>query len=259
MAAIIRRPFFARFKHLPRYIFETNNGLRCRTISTKTDNLRYCQLDKRGLLRVSGTDSVKLLQGIVTNNIELFHQDTAMKTMYCMVLNAQGRVLYDIMLYKDKTSSEIPSFFIECDKSAINSFTKLLKMYKLRSKVDISSVQDIVPWVVFGDDESEAFIPDIKSDDFIRISKDPRVSGLGWRLLLSQSASPTEVIQGVTEGGEDAYEIHRIQLGISEGTDEIKPGVALPLEYNLDYINGGMRTSKLKIKKCILYFSIILS
>ncbi|KAK3746265.1 hypothetical protein QZH41_016517 [Actinostola sp. cb2023] len=40
------------------------------------------------------------------------------------------------------------------------------------------------------------------------------------------------------EGDQGAYEMHRVQLGVSEGMDEIKPGVALPLEYNLDYING---------------------
>jgi len=227
----------------PRFCLASSHYLtRRNTCSLTKESFTYCQLDKRGILRISGEDSVKLLQGLVTNNVELFHQDATLKTMYSMILNAQGRVLYDTVLYKDKTGSDSPSFLVECDKSAVASLTKLIKMYKLRSKVNISSAEDILPWVVFRTGESESSLPDIQPEsNLIHFGKDPRTRELGWRVLLSQGATPTEVLklEGMIEGDQGAYEMHRVQLGVSEGMDEIKPGVALPLEYNLDYINGG--------------------
>lgn len=250
MAALVRSPLHFHSKCAQYYVRSRILPLRRASSFTGT-NLKCCQLDKRGLVRVSGTDSVKLLQGLVTNNVELFHQDTTLKTMYCMVLNAQGRVLYDTMLYKDKTSSQTPSFIVECDKNVVNSLSKLLKMYKLRSKVSISSLEDVVPWVVFSNDQDDSPLPDITSDHVISVGKDPRTKHLGWRLLVSQGATPLELLQGATEGDQAAYEIHRVKLGISEGTDEIKPGVALPLEYNLDYVNGGNYTLGPNKKMCV--------
>ena len=38
----------------------------------------------------------------------------------------------------------------------------------------------------------------------------------------------------------DVYHRHRLEMGIPEGMDEIPVGKALPLEYNLDYMNGGI-------------------
>ena len=37
----------------------------------------------------------------------------------------------------------------------------------------------------------------------------------------------------------DAYHDHRLLSGIPEGTDDITVGGSLPLEFNLDYMNGG--------------------
>ena len=38
----------------------------------------------------------------------------------------------------------------------------------------------------------------------------------------------------------DFYHKFRLQHGIAEGIDEIPPGNCFPLEYNLDYLNGGI-------------------
>ena len=37
----------------------------------------------------------------------------------------------------------------------------------------------------------------------------------------------------------DVYHKHRLEMGIPEGVDEIPVGSCFPLEYNLDYMNGG--------------------
>ena len=36
------------------------------------------------------------------------------------------------------------------------------------------------------------------------------------------------------------YHCHRLKVGVAEGMDEIPVGGCFPLEYNLDYLNGGL-------------------
>ena len=45
----------------------------------------------------------------------------------------------------------------------------------------------------------------------------------------------------------DVYHRHRLEMGIPEGVDEIPVGKGLPLEYNLDYMNGGKFMNSLSI------------
>ena len=48
-----------------------------------------------------------------------------------MVLNVQGRVLYEALLYRHKEQS----CMIECDSTSISELIKHFKKYLLRSKV----------------------------------------------------------------------------------------------------------------------------
>lgn len=36
------------------------------------------------------------------------------------------------------------------------------------------------------------------------------------------------------------YHHHRLKMGVAEGLEEIPIGACFPLEYNLDYLNGGV-------------------
>lgn len=47
---------------------------------------------------------------------------------------------------------------------------------------------------------------------------------------------PEDYKQGTLE----EYHVRRIINGIPEGIDDFIAGTSLPLEYNLDYMNGGM-------------------
>ena len=73
--------------------------------------------------------SYRFIQGLTTNNIEELSVDNPIQ--YCMVLNVQGRVLYESLLYRHKEQS----CMIECDSSSISGLIKHFKKYLLRSKV----------------------------------------------------------------------------------------------------------------------------
>ena len=38
----------------------------------------------------------------------------------------------------------------------------------------------------------------------------------------------------------EEYHQHRLRTGVPEGIAELVPGVCFPLEFNLDYMNGGL-------------------
>lgn len=70
---------------------------------------------------------------------------------------------------------------------------------------------------------------------------DPRLEQLGFRMVLPKGSSPCVCFEDVYETGDTfEYDVHRAKLGVCEGVDEIPPGNAMPLEYNIAYLNGGI-------------------
>ncbi|KAJ7389116.1 Iron-sulfur clusters incorporation protein [Desmophyllum pertusum] len=227
------KQYFKVFQQYSSRLFASQASEKC------SGAIKCSQLRKRGLLKVKGRDSVKFLQGLVTNDVESFHNDVERKALYSMFLNASGRTLYDVVFYKHEDSAEVPAFFLECDLNAIPDLTKHLKMFKLRAKVEIFHTEDYEPWVMF----SSSGAVDIKGAsnnfDISVLEKDPRVEQLGFRMVLPKESSPCGCFEDVYETSDTfEYDLHRAKLGVCEGVDEIPPGNAMPLEYNIAYLNG---------------------
>ena len=196
------------------------------------------KLKERKLVRLNGNDTTKFLQGIITNDMNSFQND-ACKILFTMLLNSQGRVLFDTLLYA--VPDEPNCYFLECDSDAIDSVIKHLKMYKLRAKVNISDAsKEVEAWALFpGNGALDANA--IKEDNKLLAHKDPRLASLGMRIIVPWNQSPTDVLNVEDHIPVDStvYREHRHKLGIAEGIDEIPSGNVLPLEYNLALINGG--------------------
>lgn len=232
--SIRTKQYFKAFQQCSSRLFATQVSEKC------YGDVRCSQLRKRGLLKVKGRDTVKFLQGLVTNDVESFHNDEERKTLYAMFLNASGRTLYDVVFYKQGDSEDVPIFFLECDLSAIPDLTKHLKMFKLRAKVDIFHAEDYEPWVMFSPSGVVDFKDASSSSDISVFEKDPRLEQLGFRMVLPKGSSPCVCFEDVYETGDTfEYDVHRTKLGVCEGVDEIPPGNAMPLEYNIAYLNGG--------------------
>ena len=59
-------------------------------------NLHRATLENRGILKVSGDDTVTFLQGLVSNNVSNVADNRA---VYAALLTPQGKFLYDFFLY----------------------------------------------------------------------------------------------------------------------------------------------------------------
>ncbi|XP_068605429.1 putative transferase CAF17 homolog, mitochondrial [Brachionichthys hirsutus] len=199
------------------------------------------RLTHRSLLKIHGRDTGAFLQGIVTNDVEPL-QEPGAAAMYAHVLNVQGRTLYDVILYSLKKADSGRGVFLECDHTIKDSFLKHLRMYKIRRQIAIDSCPELSVWAVLPEKNSsgqEAGKLELSSPDKALVwENDPRTQAMGWRLVLDSQSDPLDVIPSCQKGDTEEYHRHRYAIGLPEGVKDLPPGVALPLESNLVYMQG---------------------
>ncbi|XP_068196347.1 putative transferase CAF17 homolog, mitochondrial isoform X4 [Antennarius striatus] len=168
-------------------------------------------------------------------------QESGQTAMYSHMLNVQGRTLYDIILYSLKTIDSGHGVLLECDHTMKDSVLKHLKMYKIRRKVTISPCPELSVWAVHpkNSPDQEARKLEISSPNKVLVwENDPRIQEMGWRLVLDSQMNPLDVITSCQKGDIEEYHRHRYAIGLPEGVKDLPPGVALPLESNLVYLQG---------------------
>ncbi|NWS98318.1 CAF17 transferase, partial [Mionectes macconnelli] len=195
----------------------------------------------RALLGVRGAEAAVFLQGLLTNDVTQLAAGGAPPAMYAHALNVQGRCLYDVILYRlHGSAGEEPHILLECDSSVLEPLQKHLKLYKIRRKVDIAPHPELSLWAVIPGEQAgdaSSSLPKC-AGRAVLLTPDPRAEVMGWRLITKQGADLSEIIPGSEVGDVQDYHRHRYKQGIPEGVKDLPPGVALPLESNLAYMNG---------------------
>jgi folate-binding protein YgfZ len=126
----------------------------------------------------------------------------------------------------------------------VDSFVRHLKRHKLRSKVTVRDVKD--EWRIFFDWSERREVTGKRVSDGgggdradIIQTDDPRLPALGRRTLMScESKSIPEGFDPEQMTPLSAYTIRRYLHGVPEGHKEILRESALPMESNMDYLNG---------------------
>ncbi|KAJ4846527.1 hypothetical protein Tsubulata_013527 [Turnera subulata] len=140
------------------------------------------RLTSRSVIRFAGPDTLKFLQGLLSNDVQRLGKPPGELTsslatpnspaatsspMYAAFLNPQGRFLYDLFLYSkpqaeeklDRTGSGPGSdpgdgaveLFADVDASVLDELLQTFKKYRLRSKVEIENLsEDFNCWQRFG-------------------------------------------------------------------------------------------------------------
>ncbi len=172
----------------------------------------YARLHDRALLQITGNDAEKLLQGIVTCEVESLETGAA---HFGALLTPQGKVLFDFFLIRTADG-----FLIDIDASLAEDFTKRLNFYKLRADVTIENADgDMGVYAVWNGEPGNV--------DGIELV-DPRLSAMGSRLYGPHSP----------DGNESDYNAHRIELGIPEGGKDFEYGKVFPHEVLMDQFGG---------------------
>ncbi|KAM9308089.1 putative transferase CAF17, mitochondrial [Gastrophryne carolinensis] len=191
--------------------------------------------EHRGLLRLRGQHTPTFLQGLITNDTELLQEGA----VYAHLLNVQGRSLYDVILYRLSTKAGgQPDLLLECDVQAMEPIQRHLQVYNFRKKVEVSPCPELAVWAVLPDEKTPDSPADQLPSPVLVSSPDPRVPLMGWRVVAPAVGNIRDLLTGVRHGTYKDYSKHRYEHGVPEGVKDIPPGVALPLESNLVYMNG---------------------
>ncbi|OYY05511.1 MAG: folate-binding protein YgfZ, partial [Mehylophilales bacterium 35-46-6] len=91
-----------------------------------------CDLSHLGLLQIDGADAVSFLQGQVTNDVKQLDGNTAHYSGYC---SPKGRLLALFLAF-----AHADHLHLQMPKALIEPIAKRLKMFVMRSKVNIQDV-----------------------------------------------------------------------------------------------------------------------
>eukprot|EP00871_Galdieria_phlegrea_P003515 jgi/Galph1/4164/GphlegSOOS_G2859.1 len=192
-------------------------------------------LRNRFMLKVTGKDAVKFLQGLVTQNVEtLVQRQTSLNNLgYTAFLNKRGRLINEGFLLS--LGSEGDNWLLDVHPSTGPELLKHLTVFRLRSKVDLQNVTNLFQvWAAPGFQNTEQLQADFETESTIFGSVDPRLSRLGLRLYLSSDSK----YRGNEEQDERVYHLLKMVNGIPEGSVDYTFLQSLPFEANLDYLNG---------------------
>lgn len=158
----------------------------------------------RALIRVSGDDPRKFLQGLVSNDVKKLSHG---HLLYAALLTPQGKYLADFFLFADGDD-----VLIDVAEGLAGELMTRLNMYKLRAQITIERAD--IP-VSRGSGPAPA-----------GAMQDPRHSALGWRLYG----------QALPEDDTDWDALH-VALCIPQSGIELTPDVFI-LEAGFERLNG---------------------
>ncbi|WP_424629585.1 YgfZ/GcvT domain-containing protein [Bradyrhizobium sp. SYSU BS000235] len=184
-------------------------------------------LPNRGVIKVSGDDARRFLDGLVTTNIEPVQPGIG---RFGALLTPQGKIIADFLV-TEAPAAHGGGFVFDCPLALAQSLADRLGFYKLRAKVTVENLSSqLGVLAVWGGEPATK--PDLAFAD-------PRSSEIGWRILVPDDlAGATAAAIGAELVSNEAYEAHRIACGVPNGGTDFIYGDAFPHEANMDRLHG---------------------
>lgn len=190
-------------------------------------------LEDRGVLRIGGPDARSFLQGLISNDVT---KVTAERAIYATLLTAQGRFLHEFFIVERDDA-----LLLESERARLDDLRKRLSLYKLRSKVELTVLDELAiaaVWPAAGLGLVPAAEPGLAVPWAGGVAYvDPRLAALGARAIL-----PAERLDAALAGFERkthaAYNRHRLALGVPDGSRDLVVEKSILLENGLDELNA---------------------
>jgi len=194
-------------------------------------------LDHRGVIRLEGPDARAFLQGIVTNDVT---RVTAERAIWSAFLTPQGKFLHEFFL-----AEMGGALLLDCERERLADLMRRLKLYKLRSKVELADISDRHEVVAFHGADALAALGLSNEPGAARqepegpVFTDPRLSDLGARAIVSKAGLERLLAASGARRAELAdYDRLRISLGVPDGSRDLEVERSILLENGFDELNG---------------------
>lgn len=177
-------------------------------------------LDDRAVIAVSGPEARPFLQGLLTNDVESLSPGAG---LYAALLSPQGKILFDFLLTEGDGA-----ILLDVARAQHDALLKRLRMYKLRTKVDIESREPLGVFLnLAGHPDNRPTPYADRAISFI----DPRLPELGVRSIGALAEMPGNLT------GAHHYHVHRLALGVPEAADFGSEKI-FALDAGLDELHG---------------------
>ncbi|WP_026986197.1 CAF17-like 4Fe-4S cluster assembly/insertion protein YgfZ [Fodinicurvata fenggangensis] len=195
------------------------------------------KLEDRGLLALSGPDLRDFLQGIVSNDV---NRVSASQSIWAAFLTPQGKYLYDFFISQPTEGT----FWLDVEAERRADLMKRLRMYKLRSKVEMTDLsEDYEVHALYGETSDILDLPPLAGasqsyHDGV-LMRDPRHLDIGLRLVAPKTQTDQLLSELEAETGtREDYDVQRIALGLPDGSRDMEAERATLLENGFDELGG---------------------
>ena len=189
--------------------------------------MQVALLPDRGVVKVAGEDARGFLNGLVTNDIAKVAPG---KPRFAALLTPQGKIIVDFIV-AEAPGNDGGGFFLDCPRALASALVEKLNFYKLRAKVICEDLSNVLGVMAIWDGTAES--------EYGLSYPDPRLPVLGSRIMLPPHlAEEAAADLGGMLAGADAYEAHRIALGVPRGGLDFIYGDTFSHEADMDQLNG---------------------
>jgi tRNA-modifying protein YgfZ len=182
-------------------------------------------LTDRSVVSVTGPDAARLLQDVITCDVEGLDSTKAVPGA---LLTPQGKVMFDFILSRRSDADGASAgFFIDLDRSHADDFIRRMTLYRLRAKVAFAVVEPMRVFAVLNETPHAGALVDSRF----------RGDGTVYRLYIDDASG----IEFETDTA--PYTAARIAHGVVESGHDFALGDAFPHDLLMDK-NGGIAFRK---------------
>ncbi len=197
----------------------------------------YSLLDTRAVIAVRGPEAWPFLQALVSQDVSIV---TPSQAAYGALLTPQGKYLHDFIM-----ADLDGAVMLDCEAERADDLRTRLTRYRLRSQVSLESCAERLAVVGIWSDGVAATLELPNSAGACRpladgcVFIDPRRASLGARAILARpTAAEVLAAHGFAEAAYEAFDAHRLALGVPEGARDMDVERTTLLEAGIDALNG---------------------
>jgi hypothetical protein len=178
------------------------------------------ELPRRGVIAIEGEDRVNFLQGLVSNDVAPAAPGCA---VWAALLTPQGKWLADFFIFSDGAR-----LLLDCERDQIAMLTQRLVRFRLRARVAVHAEDRWHVYAAWGEAAEVTAAQPLVADALT--APDPRLPTAGWRLLAPHTVPAT--------ASEADWDVHRMVLGLPDGSRDLEAEKSVLLEAGFDELNG---------------------